>query len=234
VGVLLVESKKVFSLKANFGTEPKQVRVSNITDSSFTVTWVTNKESIGQLYWGENNSNLDNTEAVHISYPNYIHSITVNNLPPSSDYFFKIASNGKFFDSSGIAWKTSTLPSIGYPQKANLISGVIKTQNGMAVANALVFANVGGGTLISTTTEKNGSWFLSVSMVRNQEGNDYLTLTNETAVELSVFAGPFGNATAHTNIGSAKPVPTIELGKSYNFKNGSFVKYDVPDASVSF
>lgn len=218
VGVLLVESEKVFQLKATAGVEPKYIRVSNNTQESFTVSWVTDKESVGQVIWGTTSGKLDAMEKSANPYPDYTHSITVKNLSSKTTYYFKIISNGKIFDSKGIPWKTSTGAVIENTSKANPISGIVTTRAGMPVANALVYAVVGGGGVLSTKTEPDGSWYLLISEARNPDGNSYIKVQENTPIEVSVFAGPFGVASVKGSVNSAKPLPPIRLGETFSFQ----------------
>lgn len=217
VGVLLVESKKVLQLRASAGVEPKYMRVSNNTDQSFTVSWVTDKEAVGQVMWGASVNKLDHMDISSIPYPNYTHSVTIKNLSADTTYYFKIISNSKLFDSKGIPWKTATGAAIPNSANANPISGIVTTKAGMPVANALVYAVVGGGNTLSTTTEKDGSWYLLISDARSKEGNTYVRVENDTPIEISVFAGPFGVASVKCNPPAAKPLPVIRLGETYSF-----------------
>ncbi len=51
-GIFLINKTSVFKLGANVPSTPKNVRFSNITDNSLTVTWTTDIESEGFVKWG--------------------------------------------------------------------------------------------------------------------------------------------------------------------------------------
>src|SRR3989304_5866495 len=61
-GVLLVRNQNFFRLGASAEFAPKDVRISNITDSSATVSWITDRETSGFVKWGEGQDSLDKTE----------------------------------------------------------------------------------------------------------------------------------------------------------------------------
>ena len=61
-GVVLLSSRQIFRIGASSDAAPKDVRVSNIDDTGFTVSWVTDKEVAGYVLWGTTQSNTTNIE----------------------------------------------------------------------------------------------------------------------------------------------------------------------------
>ena len=91
-GVLLVRNQNFFRLGASAEFAPKDVRISNITDSSATVSWITDKETSGFVKWGEGQDSLDKTELDELASQSFTHTLTLRNLTPQTTYSFKINS----------------------------------------------------------------------------------------------------------------------------------------------
>jgi hypothetical protein len=234
VGVYLVQSRQIFRLKASPEATPRNIQQSNISDSSFTVTWSTNKNTEGFIKWGENASNLDKTATVSPISPAEIHSISIFGLIPDTTYFFKLNSDGTDFDNDGIPWELKTGPKLTDPPNSVVISGNILVQSGSAASSILVYASVGGGSTLSTLTSESGSWVIPISSARNQNLDSYVRIDEaSTLVELSVQAGSLGTASAQIYPQSAKPAPEITLGDTYDFTNlPPSQNIDVPESSV--
>ena len=233
-GVFLIKSQRIFKLGASSEEAPNDVRISNITDSSFVVSWTTDKETSGFVKWGKNISNLDKVENDTISQKGYTHSSTIRSLTPQTDYYFKINSNSTDYDNQGTAWKIRTGLQLTEPNKNIIISGSVLNQNGTPSINALIYFSVGGGSLLSTITSKNGSYLMPISQTRNRNLDSYITIDESSSlIEISVNAGLDGISTAQIYPQSAKPAPAIILGEVNDFKNLEPSKdSQIPEASI--
>src|SRR3990170_8021404 len=85
-GGILINSKQIFRLRASSETAPKNVRISNINDGSFTVSWTTNKETQGFIVWGESSQSINKTRFESSDTSGFIHSLLIDNLSSSKSY----------------------------------------------------------------------------------------------------------------------------------------------------
>jgi hypothetical protein len=233
-GVLLVGSQRFFRLGAEAELAPKDVRISNISDNSFTVSWVTDKVTGGFVKWGEDPESLDKIELDEVGGEGITHTASIRAVSPGKTYYFKINSGGNDFDNSGIPWQVSLASSLPVPAKTNLVSGSVLTGSGQPAKNALVYITLGGGSLLSTVTSENGSWVIPISQTRSQDLSGFVDIDEKnTLMEISVNAGSDGVASAQIYPQSAKPVPAIILGETHDFKSlpASEVS-EIPKASI--
>jgi len=96
-GLLFINREQIFKLSAQTDLIPNNVKVSNITGSSFTVSWITARETGGFLTWGENKNSLNQTVPDEIGTQNYTHFVDVKNLTAGKTYYFKINSAGTLY-----------------------------------------------------------------------------------------------------------------------------------------
>lgn len=232
-GILLVQNRQIFRLGATQESIPKDVRITNTTDTSFTVSWTTEKEALGFISWGDNENSLTRTEEDEVGAPGVTHTLSVKSLTPQTEYFFKINSGGTEYDNNGLVWQTKTGPTLAQP-KSNLVSGTVLASTGDAAKNALVYLTVGGSSPLSTITSQNGSWVISISSARTSDLGSFVTIdATTTLLEISANAGPEGVSTAQIYPQSAKPVPSLILGSTHDFKSlPPSETSEVPKASV--
>lgn len=234
VGIAIINNFRLKKTSTEENIVPKDVRVSNITESSFNVSWVTNTKIEGSVNWNNSSSNLKNNRDDFVKYPSYTHSVKIDNLTPSTDYYFNIISNERAFNNNGTPWQLKTAPEKIARSHSEVISGSVLDEYNFPATNALVYVTVGGSSLLSTTTSSSGSWILSISDSRTQNLKDYITIDeNNTLIEIFVQAGPSGNASAQIYPVSAKPVPSITLGKTHIYKTINLKPERSPKAEIN-
>lgn len=234
-GIFLIRSNKTFKLGADETSAPKNVRVSNISDTSFTVSWTTQKETSGFIVWGDNPSSLKNVEQDSLGDTGYVHYTSTQGLAQQKKYYFKINSQGYEYDNNGIAWEVEVPSALNFPPPVKPISGDVLDATGSPASNVVVFASIGGAQLLSTTTSPKGTYIIPISLLRTSALNGYYNIdeTNDV-IEISVQAGPLGVASAEVNAESARPSPSIILGQTHDFKNMSPVRDGpLPEADLS-
>jgi len=129
-GIFLLNSAQIFKIGADASVAAKDIRVANISDTSVTISWTTDKETSGYLIWGNSQDSVNKIENEDASSQKYLnHSINLTGLTTKTKYFYKINSDGTTFDNSGIPWQVTTGASLASSKNSVLISGnVINAQ----------------------------------------------------------------------------------------------------------
>lgn len=220
-GVFLVKNRQIFKLGASPDAAPNNVRITNITDTSFNVSWTTAKETTGFVSWGKTASATDQVESSDaLGEKGFTHFFTINALSPETAYYFKIGSDGSEYDNNGATWQVKTGTTLSEPQDNLLINGTVLSSTGSPEKNTLVYVTVGGGSPLSTITSETGVWLLPISIARNQNLDSYVQIDPKTTLlEISVNSGQDGVASAQIYPQSANPVPPIIIGSTHDFKN---------------
>lgn len=217
LGLFLLKNRQIFRSEASGDVAPKDVRITNLTDSSFTVSWVTQKETTTFLKWREGQAlgQIQDEEEEN----KLTHSVTVNGLKASTSYSFEINSNGEEFDNGGSPWQVATGPLLEEKVSEGIVSGIVQDSQGQPVSNALVYLSSPGSQVLSTQTSSNGTWVFSTSNIRNQDLSGYSILLEDTSLEIFVNAGPGGISTAQAILKNAEKLPPMVLGKVHDFRN---------------
>lgn len=201
--IFIIKNIQTFRLGATGPSSPQDLKITNIKDTAFTVSWVTDNPTIGIVEY----SSQGQTNKSQPTSLSKTHLITIQNLKPSSSYSFRINSAGQTFDNSGIAWQTQTTATLT-PQTGQIISGQVLDQDNLPAKNALVYVSIPTGEIFSTQVTPSGNWLISLP-----------PLADSTVLNISIEASPSLISTAKIDLKSANPTPTIVLGKSYDFSN---------------
>ena len=220
-GVIFVQNRQLFRLGAEGQNSPKDVRISNITASSFSVTWITDTQTTGFVKYGDSVGSMTNTKTEESEISGYTHLVNLTGLSPQTNYFFKINSGGSDFDNNGVTWQGQTVITQDTNQPT-LISGNVLLATGGA-KNSIVYITT-GTKLYSTLTSQNGSWIISLP------ANIY---SANNLLEISALNGQGEVSTSQIYSKSAIPVPTMIFGQTHDFKNlPPSESTDTPKASL--
>lgn len=214
-GVLLVNRQQVFRLGASPDFTPRDVRLSNIKEDSFTVSWVTDKPSVGFINWGET-SNLGSTQqSVAGGQTTTVHAANIQGLSKGRTYYFAINSNGTSYQNGATPWSQAT-SSIAQAGTTVRISGTVLEDSGSPAGGVLVFVTQ-NNFLYSTVASATGNWVISFNS-SNKDGE----------IDVFVQGGERGIATAKSTASNSNPMGAITLGKTHDFRG-----MDSPDQDTS-
>ncbi|MFZ3301713.1 MAG: Ig-like domain-containing protein [Microgenomates group bacterium] len=209
-GVTLINSRQVFKIGANVDAVPKNVRVTNITDSSATVTWTTDIKSKGFVKWGKSELSLSKVALEDENEPSLVHSANIIGIDQGSTVSLKINSDSKDYDNQGLAWQATTTNTKVSSTENQIASGTVLNSDGSTPARAIVYLSI-NGTVISALTSIEGNFVIPIS-------NYIASVSDSTAIEISVQGGTAGTTQAVIYPKSIKFIPAMILGRSYDFR----------------
>ena len=235
MGVLLVQSRQIFKLGASPASAPKNVRVTNIDSSSFTVSWITDKETVGFVTWGKTKDSINTITSQDFNDSTNTHLVNINGLDAISTYYFKINSDGTKYDNNGLPWEVTTGPNIGTSPNDTKLSGSVIDPLGKPSPNTLIYVSPAGSNTLSTITSKNGNWFIQLSPARTPDFSSFANIDeNSTLVEISALAGDGNISTAQIYPVSANPVPPMILGQAHDYRSANLeTTTDSPKANLN-
>lgn len=211
-----------FISRASTLETPQNIRISNITPTSFTISYTTPGSVIGAISYGEtdkmeNSSNDDSDENNTVTTKN-IHMITVKNLSPQTQYFFRIISGETTFLDNGKPFTIITAPNITNSSKeTGKIQGTIIFPNQEKTAQeAIVYIATKDSQTLSAKVDKNFKYNISLRDIRDKTLNNYATIKNDTQITMLVV-GHDAQSNVNLRTDQANPVPPIILSKTYDF-----------------
>jgi hypothetical protein len=200
--------------RADASVAPQNIRVTNITDASFTVSWTTEKPTSTLLQIQTDNGKtlpfFD--EKSQTGTDKYItHSVTVRNLSASSTYRATIVTTAKEAEKPERTIQTFSK----IPLTSNQLGpayGTVTFPDGTPAAGALVYLSLPNSQLLSTTVTPTGSFLIPLNLIRTQNGEDLLPISGSAIpVQITVV---YGNSVSEiqTDTDNDAPVETIILG----------------------
>lgn len=110
---ILVKQGVIFIGKAAPVYTPRNVRITNVTDSAFTVSYFTDEKIVGSINYGKDQkygqvARDDRDQQAGSLTPYKIHNITLRNLSPLTKYYFSITNGDETFLNNDVAFEAST------------------------------------------------------------------------------------------------------------------------------
>ncbi|MGI5827845.1 MAG: fibronectin type III domain-containing protein [Patescibacteria group bacterium] len=224
IGTYFVYQKGLLTFKPDPDIKPTKIRITNVSHDRFTISWVTAKPTNGSIMYGDNTKleqlQLDDSDQLTgQSQARKLHHVTISNLKPATQYYFKIRSGEKNtqFDDSGKPYSVKTAPALGSQPPTDMINGVVHLTTGKPAEGAIVYVSIPGVAPLSTQVKKDGSWLINLSSARNTTLTEYATYDPQTvAINIDV-QGDSKTSKIVTNAANKSPVPVVTLGETYDF-----------------
>lgn len=215
-----------FLPRASPQTTPKNLKVTNVSDTSFSISFVTDSPTVGYIKYGSNSNALNTTvnddrdQSSGSTGLYRTHHITVRSLKPSSPYYFKIGTGSReLYDDNGSPYTVSTVSPI--TSQAKTIYGEVTTASGGAATGALIYINGDDLAPLSTFVQSSGSFVVSLSQARTKSLQGIALLKSDTVLSLLVVSPLDATTTlVSTTMANAQPIPQVWLG----IQNQDFTK----------
>jgi len=223
-GVFLIKRGIKFSSGAKVEIKPQQVRISNIGERSFTVSWVTDEKTTGFVQYGPTEELMftayDDRDQISGQQGKFwTHHVTIKGLSPATDYFFKINSEGQTFDNNGRPYSVKTAPLLGEALPNDVAYGTVVKQDNSPAEGVIVYLSLANASLLSTMTKSSGNWAIPLNMARTSDLSSWAKYDKDASIEeIFVQGGPDGTATAIVLTRNDSPVPSITLGNNFDFR----------------
>ena len=220
--IMLVKTGVLFPIRATVNDQPKAVQITNITDKSFTVTYVTEEQVVGSVTYGESETfgtvSLDERDtAGNNAQPHKVHAITINNVKPQTKYYFAIISGSSTFSNSGSAYSVTTAATPKtVPPAQDPVSGTLIKPDGEKPLEAIVYVSTDGSQTISAFAKADGTYTVPINTLLDEQLTNYMSLNDQTLLHINVVGdGMLANVKVTKD--KSNQIPQITLGQDYDF-----------------
>lgn len=214
-GLALVRNPiKLFSSAAADET-PQQVRITNISDTMFVVSWTTVGTTTGFVRVREQTLGAfervfsDDRDQQKGTINNYFtHLITVMGLRPKTAYEVRLGSGRTSFEQQVVTTGSiiSSLP------VADVAYGQVVSTSGDPAEGAIVYAQLPNAITQAAMVRASGSWVVPLATTRRTDLAGYVNYDKKTApLKIEVVGGKLGQTTVNTLTGHDSPVAVITL-----------------------
>lgn len=209
----------VFAPRATAQTTPKKVKITNITDTSFTISFFTDEATAGFVKYGNEAKQLksqssDDRDQLSGSIGNFnMHHITVRGLQPNTKYYYLIGTGSNAtFDNNGSPFEITTAKRNGAPTAAKTSYGSVLNTSGGPADGAVVYLTINGVGQMSSLVKNSGSWAVPLSNARTIDGSGYANITDSDQITVQVQGtNEADTATLNTTVANSQPVTNITL-----------------------
>ena len=226
VTTFLVKQGGLVTSKASSSEQPKNVRIANVTDESFTVSYTTDSPTTGTINYGDSvglgQTALDNLDQSAGKVANKtIHNITTTNLSALTKYYFVIVSGKDTYTNNSSPFEVITGPKIDTPApKPNPISGKIILPSGESPKEAIAYLTSSNSQIISTPVKSDGTYEFELSKLRTADLGSYVDVQKDSSLKF-LFYGDGLSANVSISSANLSEVPVITLSNDYNFDNSN-------------
>lgn len=175
VGVILVGRQTGFFSKADLSSIPYDIKISNISDNSFTISWLTAKAVPGFVSYGEDNKLKEMaSDDRDSSGPKNrtTHHVTLKNLSPATTYYYKI--------NTGSILTQTTAPTIAdTPPLPDPIFGKVSP-----ASETIIYLKVGDSSLLSSYAREDGKFLITLNNARSKDLKSYISIKDSDVIDL--------------------------------------------------
>lgn len=231
LGVILINTRQILESKANQSTVPQDIKVTNISGTSASISWQTENSVTGFIKIGIN-SDLNQTAKDDRdkagSKNHQLHFITLNNLSPDTTYYYKIISGSQTHPpGEPLLFKTSATPLIVDRQP---IIGTVLDTTLQPVEEALVILEIDGAQTLSAVTKMAGNFILPLTVIRTTDLKENYSLQGSgISAKLTITDGRRTSQAAFQLPAKNTILPPIVLGQDIDLTT----KTASPSAAIS-
>lgn len=204
------------------GSEPQNIRITNIKNDSFTVTFTTIEKNPASVLYGKTQDETipafdDRDQQVGSPKEYTTHHITLKNLDPNTKYFFSIISGEGTYQNSEAPFTATTATDLAdEPGELDPLTGTVALSNSTEASEIIVYGSTADSQIVSTLSKPDGTFSLSLQTIRTKDLTEYISF-DETTVLTLLFRSEIAESEAKLFVNLTNPVPEITLTKNYDF-----------------
>ncbi len=228
ITLLLSGNTFMFISKATAGSEPKNIQISNISDTSFTISYTTDVPTVGTVSYGTSPSMPDialddRDKKTGSAAEHQVHFITVEHATPSTKYYYVIDSGSQKTTNNGSPFIVTTAKPLTNAATTPPLAGTVALSNGTIPTEGIVYLTGGGLQQLATLINPDGSYQIPLAQLRNSNLSTAASLTSDTMLTLQAVT-PTQQSVAKVLFDNTNPVPEIILPQNYDFTLGRTTK----------
>lgn len=233
VGVLLLSMTWITKIisqptQADVGKLPKDIQVTNISDTSFSILWITEKPTRGVIQVtppdGQALTFYDDHALQSQTQEFTTHSVTVRGMKALTQYTIN------FLNTPDKTLTVTTGPPLSLnSNQLGPLHGSVKNSDGTPAVGSLVYLTLPGSQILSTTVKDSGSFLIPLNLLRTEDNASYLPINEEPLpVSLTIVSTSGEKTIATTDTDNDAPVPDIILGQTNDFTQSQSLVQPTP------
>ncbi len=217
-------STSIFQILSNASKsiEPKSLQITNMSDTGFTVNWITSDPATGTVVVAGDGltaqSFFDDRDKSGKQNAYTTHMIHVRDLQPNTPYSVSLISNGVAYNTLPQLKSIRTTNSISQNKQAlSPAYGTAKTADGKPAKGALVYLYFRTSQMLSTMVTDSGSWIMPLHQIHTASMDAYYSPQDLEPLMIKIQT-ELAETIITTTTEFDSPVPEVLLGKTYDFR----------------
>jgi hypothetical protein len=218
----LTNKETFFQIRASANQQPQNVRITNVSDTSFTVSYTTVDKSSGSVNYGKDqalgSTALDSRDKQTGGLKSYqIHNFEITNLSPQTKYFFTIISGQNTYLNNNQAFQITTGPKVNISsENTKKIKGSVVLPSGGVPSEAIVYITSGISEVYSSLVKQDGTYEIPLNQIRTNTLESYYAFNDKSVIKMLAYGDTLTSNVSFL-VNQAALVPTVTLSKDYDF-----------------
>jgi hypothetical protein len=231
-GLTLIGIFAVVCFSSAFG-QISNIRVSNLTSSSATITWATSDSTEACLNYGLATGALEDT-ACDARPDDDIHRVQITGLSARTTYYFEVVSGG-VTDNNGAAYYTFTTAEVGSGDYYGIFGRVMLSDGVTPAFGTIITARVksdgSSSSPLSALSYGNGAWSLNLGNLKNVGDGTVFSCNTGDSIFIDAQGAADGAGQSATTVSGSSPQNTGTIILTLAVNDPPVVS-DIPDQSV--
>lgn len=238
LGIFLTTRQQTFRSQASSSFEPKNIQITNLSDTSVSILWQTAEKVSGFIRAGTSPSlglTFQDERDSQAPQAHNLHFVTLNNLSPDTTYYFKINSGSWVYPQKEPS-TFKTAQKINPAGFAPLVGKILQSQT-TSVKESFITLNIKGAQKLSTITRSAGNFILPLNILKEEDLKNPWT-KEEIPAELVITDGKITSIITFYFPWKDDVLPQIILGENQNLilpeasASGALKMYDLNNDGV--
>lgn len=195
---------------------PRQIKILKITENRAIIFWETGEREISYLLFGESEKKinqivLDDRDSQSLKTKRFFHIVTLNNLKPNQENYFRIVTEKKIFNNlNGKPFTFKFEPNIGRVFTSLPLYGKVLGENTRMLPETILIFSINQEPVGITTGKSNGDWLVVLRRFNKSFNNDEI-------VTLEIYTEDKNKTVVRGKIKDFSPLTIpITFGKNYD------------------
>ena len=206
-----------------------EVQMTDVRDTAFAVSWTTNQSVTGEVHYGTDPANLNQTayDKRGASTSDDTHYVELLGLTPETTYYFDVVSDGTVDDNNGNHYSVTTGPTLGLPGSDTIYGQVFKSDGTTPAEGTIVYITLkdngslgssGQAAKMSTLVDATGYWYTNLGNARTSDLGAYFEYSaSGDSVMLFAQGAADGCAIQTVDTNEDTPAAPMALSSCYLF-----------------
>jgi hypothetical protein len=202
-----------------------EVRMTNVRDTTFNVSWTTDQSVTGEVHYGTDPANLDQTayDKRGASTSDDTHYVELLGLMPETTYYLDVVSDGTVDDNNGNHYSVTTGPTLGLPASDTTYGQVFKSDGTTPAAGTIVYVTLGDNdgsgssgqaASMSTLVDSSGYWYTNLGNARTPDLSAYFVYS-ASGDEIMLLAKGAAEGCASQTVDTGADTPAAPMTLCY-------------------